>query len=87
MSVKVFVGNLPFSCDDAKLKTEFSPYGNVESARVVTDKHTNRSRGYGFVEFSDQASAEASIQGKNNQQMDGRPLTVSLAKTQGGERI
>jgi len=86
MSVKVFVGNLAFSCDDAKLKNDFARFGNVESARVVTDKHTGRSRGYGFVEFSDQASAEASIQGMNNQQMDGRPLTVSLAKTQGGER-
>ncbi|MFZ2958336.1 MAG: RNA-binding protein [Candidatus Ozemobacteraceae bacterium] len=86
MSVKVFVGNLPFSADDEKLKTEFSRFGNVDSARVVTDKHTGRSRGYGFVEFADQASAEASIVGMNAQPMDGRPLTVSLAKSQGGEQ-
>ncbi|MBF0499018.1 MAG: RNA-binding protein [Candidatus Riflebacteria bacterium] len=86
MSVKVFVGNLPFSADDQKLKTDFSRFGNVDSARVVTDKHTGRSRGYGFVEFSDQASAEASITGMNGQPMDGRPLTVSLAKSQGAEQ-
>ncbi|RCK78849.1 MAG: RNA-binding region RNP-1 [Candidatus Ozemobacter sibiricus] len=86
MSVKVFVGNLPFAVNDEKLKTEFSKFGNVESARVVTDKHTNRSRGYGFVEFTDQAAAEAAIQGMNGQPMEGRPLTVNLAKTQGNER-
>lgn len=83
MSIKVFVGNLPFSTDDAKLKAEFIKFGNVESARVVTDKHTGRSRGYGFVEFADQAAADASIVGMNGQQFEGRPLTVSLAKSQG----
>ncbi|NLI79038.1 MAG: RNA-binding protein [Candidatus Riflebacteria bacterium] len=86
MSIKVFVGNLPFGVTDEKLKTEFARFGNVESARVVTDKHTGRSRGYGFVEFADQASADASITGMNGQQMEGRPLTVNLAKSQGGER-
>ncbi len=86
MSIKVFVGNLPFSVTDEKLKTEFSRFGNVESARVVTDKHTGRSRGYGLVEFADQTAADAAIQGMNGQQMDGRPLTVNLAKSQGGER-
>jgi len=83
MSIKVFVGNLPFSVDDTRLKTEFSRFGTVESARVVTDKHTGRSRGYGFVEFIDQAAADASVQGMNTQPLDGRNLTVSFAKTQG----
>ena len=83
MPVKVFVGNLPFSCDDARLKTEFSKFGNVESARVVTDKHTGRSRGYGFVEFAEQAAADAAVTGMNAQPLDGRPLTVSQAKSQG----
>jgi len=83
MSVKVFVGNLPFSTDDNKLKEAFIRFGNVESARVVTDKHTGRSRGYGFVEFGDQTSAESSITGMNGQNYEGRPLTVSLAKSQG----
>ncbi len=83
MSVKLFVGNLPFATDDNRLKEEFSKFGAVESARVVTDKHTNRSRGYGFVEFADQAAADAAVAGMNGQNMDGRPLTVSIAKSQG----
>lgn len=86
MSVKVFVGNLPFGVTDEKLKAEFARFGNVESARVVTDKHTGRSRGYGFVEFADQAAADASIAGMNAQPMEGRNLTVSVAKSQGNER-
>lgn len=86
MSVKVFVGNLPFGVTDEKLKEEFTRFGNVESARVVTDKHTGRSRGYGFVEFADQGSADASIVGMNSQPMEGRNLTVSLAKSQGIEK-
>jgi RNA recognition motif-containing protein len=81
MSVKVFVGNLPFSITDDRLKEEFSKFGAVESARVVTEKHTGRSRGYGFVEFADQAAAEASITGMNGQSLDSRPLTVSIAKS------
>ena len=80
MSVKLFVGNLPFSLDDEKLKTEFSRFGAIESAKIVTEKHTGRSRGYGFVEFADQASADAAIQGLNGQMFEERPLTVQLAK-------
>ncbi|MBI3039843.1 RNA-binding protein [bacterium] len=80
MPFKVFVGNLPFSVDNQRLQSEFSRFGSVESARVVTDRHTGRSRGYGFVEFSDESSANAAIAGLNSQPMDGRPLTVSMAK-------
>ena len=80
MAVKVFVGNLPFSLDDEKLKNEFSRFGVIESAKIVTEKHTGRSRGYGFVEFADQTSAEAAVQGLNGQLMEERPLTVQLAK-------
>jgi len=82
MSIKLFVGNLPFAMDDQRLKNEFTRFGNVESAKIVLDKRTGKSRGYGFVEFSDQAGADAAIQGMNGQQLDGRPLTVNLAKTQ-----
>ena len=85
MSVKIFVGNLPFSMDDERLKTEFIKFGNVESARVVTDRHTGRSRGYGFVEFADSESANSAIEQMNGQALDGRALTVSLAKTQASE--
>ncbi|OIP23005.1 hypothetical protein AUK22_10110 [bacterium CG2_30_54_10] len=84
--MKVFVGNLPFGVTDEKLKEEFGRFGSVESARVVTDKHTGRSRGYGFVEFADQVAADAAIQGMNAQPMEGRNLTVSAAKSQANER-
>ena len=80
MAIKVFVGNLPFSLDDEKLKNEFSRFGAIESAKIVTEKHTGRSRGYGFVEFADQAAAEAAVQGLNGQLFEERPLTVQLAK-------
>ena len=80
MAVKVFVGNLPFSLDDEKLKNEFSRFGVIESEKIVTENHPGRSRGYGFVEFADQTSAEAAVQGLNGQLMEERPLTVQLAK-------
>lgn len=83
MSAKIFVGNLPFSVTNDRLKEEFSRFGELESAIVVTDRHTGRSRGYGFVVFVDQSGADAAIQGMHEQPMDGRNLTVSLAKTQG----
>lgn len=82
MSVKIFVGNLPFSVDDERLKAEFAKFGTVESARVVTDRHTGRSRGYGFVEFADTESANAAIEQMAGQSLDGRALTVNMAKTQ-----
>ena len=82
MSVKIFVGNLPFSVDDERLKAEFTKFGTVESARVVTDRHTGRSRGYGFVEFADTESANAAIEQMAGQSLDGRALTVNMAKTQ-----
>jgi cold-inducible RNA-binding protein len=83
MSVKVFVGNLPFSITNERLQEEFGRHGAVESATVVTDKNNGRSRGYGFVVFADQAGADAAIQALNSQPLDGRNLTVNLAKSQG----
>ena len=85
MAVKIFVGNLPFSMNDDRLKEEFSKFGAVESAKIVTEKHTGRSRGYGFVEFTDQASADAAIKAMNGLNFENRPLTVSIAKGKQGE--
>jgi RNA recognition motif-containing protein len=82
MSVKIFVGNLPFSVDKDRLASEFSKFGQVEAAKIIMDRNSGRSRGYGFVEFVDQQGAQAAIDGMNEQPMDGRKLTVSLAKTQ-----
>jgi len=83
MSAKIFVGNLPFSVDNRKLEEEFAKYGKVVSAKVILDKNSGRSRGYGFVEFAEEGSAQAAVDGTNDQAMEGRKLTVSLAKNQG----
>jgi len=83
MSAKIFVGNLPFSVDNRKLEEEFAKYGKVVSAKVILDKNSGRSRGYGFVEFAEEGSAQAAVNGMNDQEMEGRKFTVSLAKNQG----
>ncbi len=82
MSAKIFVGNLPFSIDNSKLEEEFAKYGTVVSAKVIMDRNSGRSRGYGFVEFDNEASAQEAVDKANNLPMDGRNLTVSLAKNQ-----
>lgn len=82
MSAKIFVGNLPFSVDNNKLEEEFAKYGKVVSAKVIMDRNSGRSRGYGFVEFTDEASAQNAVDKANEQPVEGRNLTVSLAKNQ-----
>lgn len=83
MSSKIFVGNLPFSVDNERLEAEFGKFGEVTSAKVIMDRNSNRSRGYGFVEFAGEESAQKAVEQMNEQEMDGRKLTVSLAKNQG----
>ncbi|MBQ3643808.1 MAG: RNA-binding protein [Candidatus Riflebacteria bacterium] len=82
MAVKLFVGNLPFSVDSAKLSEEFAKFGEVVSANIVIDKASKRSKGFGFIEFTTKEAAEAAISGMNEQEMGGRKLTVSMAKKQ-----
>lgn len=82
MTSKIFVGNLPFSVDNARLEQEFSQFGKVESAKIIMDRNSGRSRGYGFVEFSEESSANEAVAKMNEQEMDGRKLTVSPAKNQ-----
>ncbi|MCS7053376.1 MAG: RNA-binding protein [Ignavibacterium sp.] len=80
MSTKLFIGSLPWSVNDAELKTLFEPYGNVQSAKVITDKQTRRSKGYGFVEFETAAEASAAINALNDTEVKGRKIIVSEAK-------
>src|ERR1700683_4001237 len=82
MGKKLFVGNLPFSVNDSSLATIFAEVGTVESAKVITDRDTGRSKGFGFVEMSNDQEAADSITKFNGQDMDGRNLTVSEAKPQ-----
>ena len=85
MQVKLFVGNLPWSVGDAELEEVFSPHGRVSSARVITDRDTGRSRGFGFVTFEDEGAAAAAMQAMNGRDLDGRTLRVDMASEQSRE--
>ena len=82
MGSKIYVGGLPFATTDAELQQVFSAHGSVESARVITDKFTGRSRGFGFVEMSSDVEAQRAIQALNGTYLDGRSLTVNEARSQ-----
>ena len=73
----IYVGNLAYSTNDDSLKVAFSAYGEVTSARVVTDRMTGRSKGFGFVEMPDRAQAQAAIDAMNGKELDGRALRVN----------
>jgi RNA recognition motif-containing protein len=82
MGSKIYVGGLPYSATEQQLSDLFTAHGSVESARVITDKFTGQSRGFGFVEMSTAEEAQKAISALNGTQMDGRPLTVNEAKPQ-----
>jgi cold-inducible RNA-binding protein len=77
---KLYVGNLAYAVTHTNLEEWFSQYGTVQSAQVITDRDTGRSKGFGFVEMDTDSQAEAAIQGLNEQEHDGRRLTVNEAK-------
>lgn len=79
MYVKLFVGNLPWSVRDMELENLFSPHGDVQSARVITDRDTGRSRGFGFVEM-EVSNLDAVIKSTNGLEIDGRALRVNEAE-------
>ncbi len=81
MTKKLYVGNLPFQTTEDELSDMFSQAGNVESVRIITDRDTGRSRGFGFVEMDD-ADAERAIEQFNGTDLGGRPLTVNEARPQ-----
>lgn len=78
--MKIYVGNLSFDTREDELRDAFAPYGTVADARVITDRDTNRSRGFGFVEMEEDGAARAAIQGLNGTALSGRNLTVSEAR-------
>ena len=82
MGSKLYVGGLPYSATEQQLSDLFKSHGSVESARVITDKFTGQSRGFGFVEMSTAEEAQKAISALNGTQMDGRALTVNEAKPQ-----
>ena len=88
MAVKLFVGGLSFSTSNDRLREVFAAVGSVESAAVVTDRDTGRSRGFGFVEMATPEDAEQAISKLNGTSVDGRTIQVERAKSpgSGGER-
>jgi cold-inducible RNA-binding protein len=80
MGNKLYVGNLPYSVRDGDLEQAFSQYGQVASAKVMMERDTGRSKGFGFVEMGSDAEAQAAISGMNGQSMGGRNLVVNEAR-------
>jgi len=80
MSVRLYVGNLPFSVTEQDLEEIFAQVGTVESTNIVTDRDTGRSRGFAFVEMETQEAADSAIQNFNGRELDGRALTVNEAR-------
>lgn len=88
MGNKLYVGGLPYSVTEGQLEEIFSQHGTVQSARVISDKFTGRSRGFGFVEMGSDAEAQKAIEALNGTELEGRTLVVNEARpqerTQGG---
>ena len=80
MNNKLYVGNLSYSVRDEDLQQQFSSFGHVQSAKVMMERDSGRSKGFGFVEMSSGQEAEAAIRGMNGQNMGGRDLTVNIAR-------
>ena len=80
MGNKLYVGNLPYSVRDSDLEQAFGQFGSVTSAKVMMDRETGRSKGFGFVEMGGDAEAQVAISGMNGQPMDGRSVVVNEAR-------
>ncbi|MCA6422145.1 MAG: RNA-binding protein [Flavobacterium sp.] len=78
--MNIFVGSLPFSIDDADLRESFEVYGTVNSVKIITDKFTGRSKGFGFVEMENDTEAEKAIQELNGATVDGRTIVVNKSE-------
>jgi len=83
--MNIYVSNLSFHTSEADLKDLFSKFGAVTSAKIILDRETNRSRGFAFVEMPSTEEANAAISGLNQKEIQGRPLSVSLAREKEGQ--
>jgi len=91
--MNIFVGNITYASTEDAIRGLFEPHGEVTSVRLITDRETGRSRGFGFVEMPNDAEAQAAIEGLNGTELDGRKMTVNQARPKqegrgggGGER-
>lgn len=78
--MNIYVGNLSYDVNDKQLREVFEAYGEVSSAKVITDRNSGRSKGFGFVEMDNKAEAEAAIEQLDGAEIDGRPVKVNEAK-------
>ena len=78
--MNIYVGNLSYDISEADLREAFEAFGEVDSAKIITDRDTGRSKGFGFVEMSEQGNGESAIDGLNGQELGGRPLRVNEAR-------
>ncbi|RWW12241.1 hypothetical protein BHE74_00001765 [Ensete ventricosum] len=81
---RCFVGGLAWATDDRTLEQAFSPYGEIIESKIINDRETGRSRGFGFVTFRDEQSMRDAIEGMNGQNLDGRNITVNEAQNRRG---
>jgi RNA recognition motif-containing protein len=79
---KLYIGNLPYTIDDESLHSKFAQFGEVQSAKVITDRETGRSKGFGFVEMSEDSAADTAIEKLNGADLGGRAINVSEARPQ-----
>lgn len=80
--MNIYVGNIPWDLTDEELKSAFEAHGQVSSAKIITDKYTGRSRGFGFVEMPEKSEAEAAISSLNGKDLKGREIVVNEARPQ-----
>jgi cold-inducible RNA-binding protein len=78
--MKLYVGNLSYDTNETELRELFAPFGEPDSARIITDRDTGRSKGFGFVEFNNNAEATAAMSALNGKEVNGRALTVNEAR-------
>ncbi|MDP6499879.1 MAG: RNA-binding protein [Candidatus Marinimicrobia bacterium] len=78
--MNIYVGNISFQLSESDLEAAFAEYGQVDSARIITDRVSGRSKGFGFVEMPDQAEGETAVQELNGKELEGRPLKVNEAR-------
>lgn len=82
MGRKLYIGNLAYKVSESALSDEFAQFGTVESVKIISDRDTGRSKGFGFVEMSTDSEAQSAIDGLNGRELDGRPLVVNEARPQ-----
>lgn len=86
MSKKIYVGNLSWNTEEHDLNNLFAQYGEVISTRIIIDRNTNRSKGFGFIEMADDSAAEAAISALNGSEVDGRNIRVNEAEERNNDR-